>query len=262
MADMFSKVAAYEKLMGRWSTRLAPLFADFAQVRDDSRVLDVGCGTGALVQFLAATTQRTAIVGVDPSQPFIEFSRSRFAGSRFSFDLGNAMELPYSSGSFDQSLSLLVFQFIPQSQKAAGEMRRVTRPRGTVAACTWGYPGLEMSTIFWEEATRLDPAVQTREEKSQRCTGKGQLAELWQATGLEAVEETALEIRMDFSSFDDYWLPFTNSVGTQGVYVDTLSPAHREALREGLRSRLLGDRSDGPFLLPARALAVRGTVPT
>ena len=73
---------------------------------DDSRVLDVGCGTGSLAQVLADMTRRTVVVGIDPAQAFIEYSRSRFSDTRFSFDVGNAMDLPYPSGSFDQSLLL------------------------------------------------------------------------------------------------------------------------------------------------------------
>ncbi len=49
MAEMFSNAAAYERLMGRWSARLAPLFVNFAKIQDGGRVLDVGCGTGSLV---------------------------------------------------------------------------------------------------------------------------------------------------------------------------------------------------------------------
>jgi hypothetical protein len=47
--------------------------------------------------------------------------------------------------------------FIPHPEQAAREMRRVTRPGGIVAACTWDREGLEMTAIFWEEAIRLDP---------------------------------------------------------------------------------------------------------
>jgi ubiquinone/menaquinone biosynthesis C-methylase UbiE len=45
---MFTSDSAYDKFMGRFSVRLAPLFADFAGVAAGSRVLDVGAGTGAL----------------------------------------------------------------------------------------------------------------------------------------------------------------------------------------------------------------------
>src|SRR5262245_20907631 len=127
MSTLFGRASAYEMMMGRWSSRLAPQFADFVRIHEDARLLDVGCGTGSLVQCLGDATRRSAIVGVDPSAPFIDYARSRFSGSRFSFDVGDAMALPYANGCFDQSLSLLVFMFIPQPQKAANEMRRVTR---------------------------------------------------------------------------------------------------------------------------------------
>ena len=262
MLEMFSNAAAYEWLMGRWSARLAPLFAGFARVGGDGRVLDVGCGTGALVKFLADASDRSIIVGIDHSQPFIEYARSRFTCPRFSFDVGDAMELPYPSHSFDQSLSLLVFMHIPQPEKAASEMRRVTRPDGTVATCTWAHPGLEMAAIFWEEAVRIDPHAKTRKPESRPCTRPGQLTEIWLAAGFEAVEETTLDLPTIFGSFDDYWIPFTSGAGPAGVYVETLSPDHRQALREGLRKRLRGHREDGPISLKATALAVRGTVPS
>jgi ubiquinone/menaquinone biosynthesis C-methylase UbiE len=136
MAEMFANAAAYERMMGRWSARLALQFLDFVSA-PAGRILDVGCGTGSLVQALADRPGTSGVVGIDPAQPFIDYCRQRFAGSRFAFDCGNGMELPYPQHSFDHSLSLLVFMFIPQPEKAAAEMRRVTRPGGTVAACTW-----------------------------------------------------------------------------------------------------------------------------
>ena len=261
MAEMFVSASAYDNMMGRWSTRLAPLFVGFARVRDGARILDVGCGTGSLVQAVADVARESKIVGIDPAPTFIEHCRKRFADPRFAFDCGNGMELPYPDGSFDQALSQLVLQFVPQPEKAAREMRRVTRPGGTVAAATWDAANLELSAVLWDEAVKLDSAAAARAPGTRPCSRKGQLAELWQATGFENSEETALEIPTEFSSFDDYWLPFTTGTGPHGVYVATLTPEQRDALRDALRRRLLGDRPDGPFSMRARALAVRGTVP-
>ncbi len=258
MADLFANALAYEELMGRWSTRLALLFANFAKITDGSRVLDVGCGTGSLVRTVASMARQSEIVGIDPVQPFIEYARTHCADSRITFDRGNALDLPYPTASFGHTLSLLVLMFVPRPEKAAEEMRRVTRPGGTVAAATWDRDGLEMSAVFWEEAVRLDPDAEARSERPQRLNRAGQLTALWQATGLQQVEETVLEIGMDFMSFDDYWQPHLKGVGPSGAYVDGLPPEQRETLRGALQKRL---RADGPFSLRAKALAVRGVVP-
>ena len=261
MADMFANARAYEARMGRWSARLAPLFVNFAQIADDGRVLDVGCGTGALVRTVAAITRQSAIVGIDPAQPFLEYARTQVADPRITFERGNALDLPYPAGTFDYTLSLLVLMFLPHPEQAASEMRRVTRPGGTVAACTWDREGQEMTSVFWEAAVRLAPDAAARAERPLRLDQAGQLAALWHATGLQHVEETALEMDMAFTSFDDYWQPHLTGDGPSGVYVAGLPPEHRDALRQALQERLQANRPDGAFSLRAKALAVRGVVP-
>lgn len=257
---MFSDAAAYEAMMGRWSSRLAALFLDFAQVGDADRVLDVGCGTGSLVNGILERTRRARVVGIDPAEAFVEFARARFAGARATFDCGSAFHLPYPDASFDHSLSLLVFQFLKQPGAAAAEMRRVTRSGGTVAACTWDRAGQEMSELFWEESVRLDPGAEARSQRPNVCNQAGQLAELWRATGFEDVREATVEMSTGFTCFDDFWLPYTKGVGPQGLYVASLSPEKRDLLRDALRKRFVGER-DRPFSLRAAALAVRGTRP-
>jgi hypothetical protein len=54
---------AYDDFMGRYSTRLAPLFADFAGVGSGDRVLDVGAGTGALTGELVSRGASVAAAG-------------------------------------------------------------------------------------------------------------------------------------------------------------------------------------------------------
>jgi SAM-dependent methyltransferase len=258
MTQMFSNAIAYEAVMGRWSSRLAALFLDFAKIGDADRVLDVGCGTGSLVKGILERTQRARVVGIDPAEAFVDYGRARFPDSRATFDCGSALKLPYPDASFDRSLSLLVFQFLAQPGIAASEMRRVTRPGGTVAACTWDRTGQEMSELFWEECVRLDPGAEEKAQRPNVCNRVGQLTELWRATGFEDVGEVTLEMRTDFTCFDDFWLPYTKGAGPQGAYVASLSPEKREVLRDALRRRFVGER-DGAFSLRAVALAVRGT---
>ena len=261
MADLFANAHAYEAGMGRWSARLAPRFVHFATITDGGRVLDVGCGTGALVRTVAAMTRYSVIVGLDPVQPFLAYARAQLADPRITFTRGNALALPYPGAAFEHTLSLLVLMFIPHPEQAAREMRRVTRPGGTVAACTWDRDGLEMGAVFWEEAVRLAPEAAAHADRPLRLRQAGQLAALWHATGLQHVEETGLEMRMDCTSFDDYWQPQLHGDGPIGVYVAGLPLEHRDALRHALQARLQASRPDGTFSLRAKALAVRGVVP-
>ena len=262
MADMFSNPAAYDRYMGRWSRRLAPLFVEFAQVRDGDKVLDVGCGTGILCQAVAAVTRNSEITGVDSSPFFVEYARTHFADPRIRFDVGNASELLYPDATFNQCLALLVINLIAHPEKALSEMCRVTRPGGSVAVCNWDASGgMEMHSIFWEEASKLDPAAEPLREKHRPYSRQGQLKALWEATGLQRVEETGLKIELDFTAFDDYWLPQLRGVGPAGSYLSSLSPDRQQALREQLRRRILGNVPDAPFKLQAQAWAVRGVVP-
>jgi ubiquinone/menaquinone biosynthesis C-methylase UbiE len=73
---MFEAAEAYERDMGRWSKRLAPLFVEFVGIDKGDRVLDVGCGTGSLAWTIVKTTAAGKIVGIDPSAGFLDYARS------------------------------------------------------------------------------------------------------------------------------------------------------------------------------------------
>jgi hypothetical protein len=67
-----------------------------------------------------------------------------------------------------------------------------------VGACAWDSVGggMEMSSIFRQEAAKLEPAANTQAERPRGCNSKGALEALWRATGLEGVEETSIESRV------------------------------------------------------------------
>jgi hypothetical protein len=65
---------------------------------------------------------------------------------------------------------------------------------------------------------------------------------------------------LDFSSFEDYWTPFLGGQRPAASYLVSLPEPRRSALEARLRDRLLSSRTDGPFVLQARAWAVKGVV--
>ena len=258
-APMFASAEAYERYMGRWSRKLAPLFARFAAVGDGDTVLDLGSGTGALTAAVARIAPLSRIIGVDASAPYVDFARQRHAGDFIRFEVGDARQLRFRDGSFDRTLSLLALNFVPDSRKALDEMIRVTRPGGVVAAAIWDYgSAMRMLHIFWDEASALNARDDARDERQMPHCRRGELAELWREHFLDEVTEKALSIRMAFSSFDDYWLPFLEEQGPAGAFVADLPALKRDELRDRLRRRLLGLRRDGRIAMSARAWAVRG----
>jgi SAM-dependent methyltransferase len=261
-AKMFSLSAGYERFMGRWSRILAPAYITFAGAKDGDRVLDVGTGTGALASALEASLTSSEVTGVDPSEGFISYAKSNAKSGRVRFEVGDAQALRYKNASFDQTMALLVMNFVPDHIKAIGEMRRVTRPQGVVSACVWDYDaGMEMLRFFWDEVVALDPAMAPKDERNMKLSRAGQLGELWQKAGLANVQEKPLVIEQAFASFHDYWAPFLTGAGPGGAYVVSLDDERRRQLEARLRKRLLGNREDGAFVLKARAWCVRGEVP-
>jgi SAM-dependent methyltransferase len=254
---MFGDAEAYERFMGRWSRLLAPVLIEFAEIRDGWRVLDAGSGTGALAGELALRRPRCRIVGIDPSKEYVAYATARNAHANVRFEEGDAQLLSFMDGGFDASVSLLVFNFIPDARKALEELRRVTRAGGRIAAAVWDYGGgMQMLRIFWDAAAALDASAERLDEKHMPLCRAGELASLWKQGGLRRVEERPLEIATRFASFDDYWQPFLERQGPAGAYVAKLPAERQAALRERLRERL-GSRS---FELRARAWGVRGDV--
>lgn len=261
-AKMFSMSAGYENFMGRWSRLMAPAYIAFVGVKKGDRVLDVGTGTGSLASALEATTAASEVTGVDPSEGFIGYAKRNAKSARVRFEVGDAQALQYKDASFDQTMALLVMNFVPDHNKAIGEMRRVTRPQGVVSACVWDYnAGMEMLRFFWDEVVALDPAMAPKDERNMKLSREGQLGELWKKAGLVDVREKPLVVEQAFASFDDYWGSFLKGAGPGGAYVVSLTGDRRQQLEARMRKRLLGDRQDGAFTLKARAWCVRGEVP-
>jgi SAM-dependent methyltransferase len=243
---------AYDAFMGRYSRALSPQMADLAAVRDSQRVLDVGCGPGALTGVLVERAGADYVTAVDPSEPFVAAIRERFPA--VAVHQTSAESLPFEDDRFDASLAQLVVHYMPDPIQGLREMRRVTRPGGIVAACVWDHAGGRGPLgLFWQVARELDPAAP--DESRLPGVHDGDLLALMEEAGLRSIEGATLTVRREHPDFDDWWEPYTMGVGPAGAYVATLDDSHRDALQALCRSRL----PDGPFTLDAIAWAARGT---
>ncbi len=242
---------AYDRYMGKYSLLLAPRLADFAGVGSGQRVLDVGCGPGALTAVLVARVGASAVAAVDPSPPFVAAVRERYPGVQVV--LASAEGLPFPDLTFDAALAQLVVHFMPDPNRGLREMARVSRHDGVVAACVWDHAGDQGPlSLFWSAARALDPEVE--DESQLPGVREGHLAELFEAAGLREIEATVLWASVEHESFEAWWEPFTQGVGPGGSYLAGLSSDRQDELRERCRAMI----PTTPFVVVARAWAARG----
>src|SRR5687767_3424397 len=100
---------AYDRFMGRYSVQLAPQLADFAGVHPGQRVLDVGCGPGALTGELVRRLGGESVAAVDPSEPFVAAASARHPA--VDVQRASAEHLPFDDGVFDAAVAQLVVHF-------------------------------------------------------------------------------------------------------------------------------------------------------
>lgn len=258
LPDRWADGDAYERYVGRWSRLVAREFLVWLDVPAGQRWLDVGCGTGALVEAILASESPETVTGVDRSEGFIGHARARVRDRRATFQTGNATALPVEDAAFGAAVSALVLNFVPEPARMVAEMLRAVRAGGVVAAYVWDYAGeMQLMRRFWDAAVALDPAAVARDEANRfpMCRPDA-LAALFREAGADAVETRAIDVSTRFRDFDDYWSPFLSDVAPAPGYVMSLSAERRSALREELRGRL-PVAADGSIGLLARAWAVR-----
>lgn len=250
---------AYDGYMGRYSRRLAPLFADTLGLGAGHRALDVGCGPGALTGVLVERLGVQAVAACDPSPPFVADCADRHPG--LDVRVARAEDLPFDDAAFDAAAAQLVLHFVSDPGVAATELRRVVRPGGVIGACTWdaGDDGMELLRVFWDAALRVDPQAPS-ETGSLRFGRLGELETLFTDAGLVEVAETVLRVSSTYASFDELWSTYLLGIGPAGAYC----VAQPEEVQARIRTELddiLGAPA-GPITLTGLARAVRGVVPS
>lgn len=118
--------------MGRWGR----ITTDCLDLGPGKRVLDVACGTGTSSRWLAGSGAK--VVGCDFSPAMLARARTRAPG--IELVLGDALKLPFESGSFDAATISFGLRNVADVPLALAEMRRVVRPGGRLAVCEFSHP--------------------------------------------------------------------------------------------------------------------------
>jgi SAM-dependent methyltransferase len=208
-----------------------------------TRVLDVGCGTGALAVAAAERWPGLAIDAVDASDGMLDLARRDLDGrpgsarQRVSFTRAFADSLPFDDGTFDVVVAAFVLQLVPSAPRALREMRRVLRPGGRLACVRWldgGTPcGADAAYDEALVAAGLDPRDPGGDHPDLVSTGAA-IAQLRRA-GFRGT--TARADRIEHAFTPEEFLGFITRFDDEDLFA-TMETAARAGLEADLLGRL------------------------
>jgi len=259
---VWASAAAYEPYMGRWSRQIARQFIAWLARPPGGQWIDIGTGTGAVLQAIVEHARPAAVVALDRSADYLAYAQAHQDDAKVVFRIGDGAQLTDAADTFDAATSGLVLNFVPDAAAVVGEMARVTRPGGVVAAYLWDYGGrMELLRCFWDVAVELDPSARSRDEANRSQVWRPEvLAQLFRAVGLADVAVEPIEVEARFPDFEAYWAPFRGGQGTVASYAMGLDEPARERLCTRLAAAL-PRAADGSIVLALRVWAARGMVP-
>jgi SAM-dependent methyltransferase len=222
-------------------------------VGPDDRILDAGCGTGAVLA-PAARIARSA-VGVEISPAMADRARSAAPGAE--------VALEFDDGSFDMLLSGFVIFFFEDPAATLEEWARVVRPGGRIAISTWA--GGDPRWSFEREIRRsfAPPELMKRGGEQLKLLARfdspeGVQAEL-EAAGLGEVEVRPHPIEFHFAD-EQAWVDWSMSHGSR-AFVDALAPDAREQYHQQVFEAMQPLRTERGFPRTYTALLSRAIVP-
>ena len=254
----FDDGAAYERLMGIWSQAVGEVFIDWLSPTTGQRWIDVGCGNGTFSEQLIRRCAPIDVQGVDPSKGQIAYARTRPGAAGAVFQQGDAMALPFDADQFDAAAMALVIAFVPDPAKGVGEMTRVVRPGGLVAAYIWDHPGGGSPTepIMRELRAMGIPPVSPPSAQASRIEA---LHGLWSGAGLERIETRTITVQRSFDDFEAFWEANTTTAVPRAA-LDQMDAGAIATAKERVRAALSAD-SQGRITYGAHANAVKGYLP-
>jgi ubiquinone/menaquinone biosynthesis C-methylase UbiE len=221
------------------------------------RVLDLGCGPGALIGVLVDRLGAAGVSACDPSPSFAAACASRYPG--IDVRTGRAEAIPFEDSEFDVAMAQLVLHFVTEPETAARELRRVVRKGGVVAACVWDFEqGMEMLRAFWDAALLIDPSAPD-EAMTMRFGRAGEIADLLASSGFTEITETTLTVSSVYESFDELWSGFLAGIGPAGSFCVSFDEDRQAVLRQNLFERI-GEPVE-EFELSATARSASGVAP-
>jgi SAM-dependent methyltransferase len=206
-----------------------PLFEavlDAAEVRIDTRLLDVGCGSGLALQI--AAERGAAPAGIDVSDGLLGIAARRLPEA----DLreGDMETLPWDDEAFDAVVGINAFQFAGDPRRALREAARVVRPGGRVVASLFAAPERSQGTVVHDAMGTLIGPEQRLDHAPYALSAPGNVEAAMEAAGLRVVTAGEVVCSWRYASMDDAVLGLLCSAGGARAKEAAGEPAVRGVL--------------------------------
>ncbi len=251
------RAAAYRRSAERLCAHPVPDLLDAARVAEGVGHLDVGCGTGTVVE--AARARGAHVTAVDAEPDMVAATGARVPQARV--EHGTLPELPFPDAEFDAATANFVLNHVGDPIAALTELHRVLRPGGRVAVTLWRNPDAAGQTLLGRAAQAAGvtpPAGRAGPGVDFARTGDG-VAGLLRTAGFADVRGTELAWEHPADA-EEWWAGFADGgIGTVGTMLGALTQEERAAAKahyDRLAEELAGP--DGRLLLPHIAVLAHG----
>lgn len=185
------RAATYDLAPWVRDPRIMATTIDFIDPRPGQRIIDLGAGTGAVLEAILAACPRLGLcVAVDISPEML----ARVRDSRIRACRSDVQQLPWADASFDVAVCRQTLHYVEDLHRCLAEIRRVLRPEGTLVIGQMTPFGDE-DEIYWETIVRLRQPLRRHDLTAAELVG------LVRSKGFQVIRTTQQRARESLNSW-------------------------------------------------------------
>ena len=127
--DLWARFYDYSFFVKPWLLYIQKKTVVEIKLKDNIKILDVGCGTGDSLIYLYNKNQKLKLFGIDISKNMLKIARKKL-GNKAILKFSDVEKIQFENNFFDYVINTEAFHHFPNPNKAIKEMSRVLKKKG------------------------------------------------------------------------------------------------------------------------------------